>query len=53
MDKLGIQLLVTTNNEYYRRCELSEDSADVPKHGGVVKDRTDVFVICAFVWFHT
>jgi hypothetical protein len=24
----------------------------VPKHVGVVKDYTDLYVMCAFVWFY-
>jgi hypothetical protein len=32
--------------------ELPEDGTDVLKHVGAVKDYTDVFVICAFVWFY-
>lgn len=31
---------------------IPEDSTDVPKHVGVVKDHTDVFVIYAFVCFY-
>jgi hypothetical protein len=32
--------------------ELPEDGTDMPKCVGVVKDYTDMFVICAFVWFY-
>jgi len=32
-------------------CDLSEGVTDVPKHVGVVKDYTDMFVTSAFVWF--
>jgi len=30
--------------------ELLEDSTAVPKHAGVMKDYTDVLVMCEFVW---
>jgi hypothetical protein len=32
--------------------ELPEDGTDVSKHVGVVKDYTDMFIICAFVWLY-
>jgi hypothetical protein len=32
--------------------KIPEDCTDVPKHVGVVKDYTDLFVICAFVRFY-
>jgi len=51
MDKLGVQLLIAVHDEYYRCCGSSEGSGDVHKRVGVVKDRTDVFVKCACVWF--
>jgi hypothetical protein len=30
--------------------KLSEDGTDVTKHVGVMKDRTDVIALHAFVW---
>jgi hypothetical protein len=32
--------------------ELPEDSTDVRKHVGVLKEYTDAFVMCTFVWLH-
>jgi len=32
--------------------EHTEDGTDVPKHVGVVKDCTDMFVTLAFLWFN-
>lgn len=32
--------------------EIPEDGTDVPQHVGVVKDYTDMFVICAYFWFY-
>jgi hypothetical protein len=31
---------------------ISEDGRDVMKYAGVVKEYTDVFVICGSAWFY-
>jgi len=31
---------------------LSENSREVPKYVAAAKDQADVFVTCAFLWFH-